>query len=298
MTARRLGLGTVQFGLDYGISNPRGQVPPAEIGRILTHAAAAGITLLDTASSYGSSEQRLGQQLPTINPPFRIVTKSPPTPLNPGPSLLSALTTSLQRLRQKRLYGLLIHHANDLFKPSGKQLLAALWQCQKQGLVQKIGVSVYSSVEIDRLLTLFTPDIVQLPINVADQRLIQSGHLQKLKKRGIEIHARSLFLQGVLLMPPAPRPPFFFPMRHHFETLHHTFNEQGCSPLEGCLRFGLAQTELDTLLVGVTTVTELEEILAAVQRAETDKNQLPFPQLAINETRFLNPAQWVLQPTG
>ena len=100
------------------------------------------------------------------------------------------------------VYGLLAHHADDLLVPGGRRVFEEMQRLLEEGLVRKIGVSVYSGQQIDSILELYTPDIVQLPLNLFDQRLLESGHLEKLKRRGVEIHARSVFLQGLLLIEP------------------------------------------------------------------------------------------------
>lgn len=297
MTCQKLGLGTVQFGMDYGVFNQCRHVPPEEVARILIKASESGVTLLDTAATYGNSEEVLGQVIPSEST-FQIVTKTPPVPETQitqehGKALISTLRASHKRLKQKTVYGLLAHRVADLLKPGGKYLLEALQKCKADKLVTKIGVSVYTSKDIDAILEIFTPDIVQLPINVADQHLIRSGYLKELKKRGVEIHARSIFMQGLLLMEPEVVPDYFTPVKPRFNTLKRTFAEHGWSPLQGCLQFGLSLPELDAIIVGVTNIKELEEILA-VARMPPATHHFDFQPLAIEEEKFINPANWIL----
>ncbi|HIJ84142.1 MAG: Aryl-alcohol dehydrogenase [Magnetococcales bacterium] len=297
MKIQKLGLGTVQFGLDYGISNQRGRVSEGEAWDILSLAANNGVTLLDTATGYGDSELVLGGIMAARPGFFRVVTKlpvaaGPEVSEKDGENVAAALTRSLSRLGLPAVYGLLAHHATDLLKPDGHRLIRAMEACRDAGMTQKIGVSIYTATEIDGILDLFTPDVIQLPINVADQRLIHSGHLEKLKKRGVEIHARSIFLQGLLLMPPEKLPDYFSPVRHHFAAIHSAFDAKGWSPLEGCLRFAMEQPELDFVLTGVTGVDELEEIVAIVQRCDNDYHRQTFPAVPDESAHYLNPACW------
>ena len=297
MICHKLGLGTVQFGLDYGVSNLTGCVSEKTVGRLLIKAADNGVTLLDTAATYGKSEAILGQVIPRGKVAFRVVTKTPvvaedTVTAEHGKMLETVLHDSLKRLGQERVYGLLVHHAVDLLKPGGRHLLEALRRCKDAGLVSKIGVSVYCAAEIDGILDVFTPDIIQLPISVADQRLIQSGHITELKNKGVEIHARSLFLQGLLLMDIEMLPEYFAPVKHHFQTIHGAFTEQGWSPLEGCLRFGLEQTELDIVLVGVVSIHELEDILGVAQRCNYYGSSFASEALAFQSEKYLNPVMW------
>ncbi len=208
---RRIGLGTVQFGVDYGITNTDGMTPPEEVGAILDLAARNGIDLLDTAHLYGQSEAALGQAiLPGQN--FNIVTKTPDFQTldpdgdnNASGSLAVAFARSLENLNRQNIYGLMVHNAGGMRGPHAREIYGALAALKTDGLVQKIGLSVYGADDIDHVINHCGPiDIVQVPCNLFDQRLIKSGYLGKLKERGVEIHARSIFLQGALLADEVP----------------------------------------------------------------------------------------------
>ena len=292
--AKRLGLGTVQFGADYGISNARGRLSENEVRGILEYAGQCGITLLDTASLYGDSEAVLGRSLPAERG-FRIVSKTPAA----GNAVVDeafclevekALYRSLELLQQPSLYGLLIHDVKDLLKPGGERLLSTLQSFHSKGLVQKIGVSVYDAAQIDAVLEMFTPHIIQLPLSVADQRLRVSGHLKKLCACGVEIHARSLFLQGALLMDPQTLPQHFDPVRQHFTDFGLAAERAGLTRLQACLQFAFSLPEISTALVGVTSQEELAEIVSACGQSE----ELAFDAdaFALNDERYTNPLHW------
>ncbi|MEW5995005.1 MAG: aldo/keto reductase, partial [Candidatus Zixiibacteriota bacterium] len=173
------------------MSNRLGRAPKSEVGRILDYAAASGIGLLDTAAAYGISEAVLGE---TLSPghPFRIVTKTRPchcaaVTAPEQKRVVETFHRSLRKLKQPRVYGLLVHNADDLLLPGGELLVDALHQLKAAGLVEKIGVSVYIGDQIDAVARIFTPDLVQLPVNLLDQRLIHGGHLTRLKQAGVEI---------------------------------------------------------------------------------------------------------------
>ncbi len=293
----KLGLGTVQFGLDYGISNTEGRVAVTEVSDILATARSAGITLLDTAAAYGKSEKILGQ-CAGDEPGFRVVTKTPAfkddiIAAESGRKLVWTFENSLEQLKRKSLYGVLLHSADDLLKPGGEYLIDALRGLRAKRLVRKIGVSVYTDRQIDQVLDVFTPDIVQLPLNLLDQRLIKSGHLAELKKCGVEIHTRSAFLQGLLLMDPEKVDPFFEPIREHLRQFRKALNESGVTPLQAALKFCLERDEVDTVLVGVCSCRELKEICGAVSREVPD--DFDFDRWSIEDTDILNPSQWNLQ---
>lgn len=291
-----LGLGTVQFGCDYGIANRSGQVSYEEVERILGRAATLGIKVLDTAALYGLSEETLGTVLGPEHP-FQIVTKTCKLAAdsvtdNETVQLVRTFERSLKRMNQNSVYGLLIHDANDLLKPGGGKLVETLNQLKSDGRVTKIGVSVYTPEQIDKLLAMFTPDLIQVPLNVFDQRLVSGGHLERLRRGGVEIHVRSVFLQGLLLMPPGTVDAYFEPMRARLVNFHNDMTAIGSTPLQGALQFALSRTEVDTVLVGVCSRSELEEIRSAA--IHPTSTEMDFSRWAVNDPRFVDPSQWRL----
>ncbi len=299
-TVAKIGLGTVQFGLDYGIANPNGCVPFDEVEQILGRAATLGITVLDTAALYGVSEETLGRILGPEHP-FRIVTKTPKgagdqITDNDAADLAATFDRSLQRLKQRTVYGLLIHDADDLLKPGGQLLIDALRRVRDSGRVARIGVSVYTGGQLDSVLELFTPDLVQLPLNVLDQRLIADGRLDRLHQMGVEVHARSVFLQGLLLMEPQSLDAYFDPVRDRIESYREGIKRTGATPLEGALRFALGLSQIDTVIVGVCSQQELEDICVASRRRGFP--QIDFSRWAVNDPRYVNPSQWQLRQTA
>ena len=169
----KLGLGTVQFGLPYGISNKTGQVALDEIGKILQLAATSGMQIVDTAAGYGDSENVLGRSLAPAHD-FLIVTKTLPLRAEKVrredvAKAEAVFEDSLRQLGQSSVYGLLVHHSADLLNPGGDRLYAALRRWKEEGRVKKIGVSVYAREEVDRLFDRYAFDLVQLPLNVFDQ---------------------------------------------------------------------------------------------------------------------------------
>ena len=193
----RLGLGTVQFGADYGISNGQGQSSFVQAREVLAEAHRQGLAVIDTSPAYGVSEEVVGRCL-TDDHAFKIVTKTPvlgaaALTRDDAAVVKGSFYRSLQKLGQESLYALLVHHIGDLLAANGELLWDVMSDMKKWGLVEKIGVSAYSGDQIDRLLTRFPIDIVQVPLNVFDQRLVKSGYLAGLKKRGVEIHVRSGF---------------------------------------------------------------------------------------------------------
>lgn len=290
-----LGVGTVQFGLDYGVSNASGKVAEAEVRDILALAEKNRVLLLDTAAAYGDSETVLGRCLQRGHP-FRVVTKTIPLRSlsaadDPPIAVREGVSRSLDRLAQDTVYGLLVHHASDLLGPYGDVVWGILEQAKNNGQVTKIGSSVYEGVEIDALLDRYPLEIVQMPLNVFDQRLLTGGQLQRLKDRGVEVHARSVFLQGLLLMEPAAAPAWFEPVRQHLVTWRSALDSRGLSPARGALAFVRSLTEVDVVLTGVESAAQLAVNIENFAAAPVDMDFNPF---ALNDERFVNPSCWRL----
>lgn len=288
--AAELGLGTVQWGLPYGVANAGGQTPREEVSAILREARRHGVCVLDTASQYGEAESVLGYH---ALDGFRIITKTPSFGaaeifgVQAG-ELADTFRRSLVRLSCNRLYGFLLHRADDLLMPGGHHLLHAMKDLKTQGLVSRIGVSVYEGRQIDAVLRLFRPDIVQLPLNVLDQRLLRSGHLDRLKAAGVEVHVRSVFLQGLLLMPPDRLPAFFAPMREVLSRWHESVAGQGLTPTQAALAFVRDCPGVDVMLVGVNTVGQFRTCLADYAGAPA----FDASGLGCDDARYVNPMNW------
>ncbi|HJR57366.1 MAG TPA: aldo/keto reductase [Rhizomicrobium sp.] len=275
----KLGLGTVQFGQAYGVSNTGGQVSRAEAAAILARAAQAGIMVLDTAANYGEAEKVLAA-LDTA--PFRIVTKTGPVK-NGVETVIARARRSVDMLNADTL---LVHAAADLDEPG---LWPALQQLKVEGVFRKIGISTYFADDPAAMAKRFRPDVMQLPFSLLDQRLLQDGSLTRLKDLGVEIHARSLFLQGLMLMPPGDVPPHLQGAGPHLTKLRARLAAAGSTPLAAALGFVLSRPEIDIALVGVTARDELDEIIAAAA--------LPLPAIdwsacAMDDERILTPSLW------
>ena len=294
----KIGLGTVQFGLDYGISNSQGSTPESEVADILEYAWQNGITILDTASGYGNSEEVLGRTSPA-NSSFDIITKTPAFPENTidktdAEKLIDTFRVSLNRLRQSAIYGLHFHNSGDLMKDGSQHLWEAVQSLKEDGLINKIGVSVYSPREIDILLNKYPLDLIQLPLNVFDQRMSQEGYLKHLKELEIEIHCRSVFLQGLLLMTPDKLPDYFNSIRNMMFQYCEVLQDQDISPLDAAMKFVSQQPEIDCVIVGVNNRSHLTEILNVTKNIDRLTPCIDFSTYSINEEAIINPSLWRL----
>lgn len=288
MTSSRIALGTVQFGLSYGIANSSGKVPDAEAARILDDAARLGIDTLDTAIAYGDSESVLGAAGVSR---FRIVTKLPAVPdncIDIEHWAREHMRQSLQRLRVDSVDAVLLHRPDQLLMSGGEQLYGALQNLKSSGLTRNIGVSIYAAQELDLLCRHFDLDLVQAPFNILDSRLLLSGWLDMLHQRGIELHTRSVFLQGLLLMPTDVRPAAFQRWQPIWSEWDRWLKEVGLTPLQACLRYILSFKKIDRVVVGIDNIEQLRQIVSV---SDTDLPSLPcWP--GNMDADLLNPANW------
>jgi len=254
-------LGTAQFGLKYGISNKTGKIKYEEIEKIIDYCIDQDICAIDTAQSYGESESILGH----FNlAKFKVITKI----LHSG-----SLEKSLEKLKISSLYGVLLHNENEIDANWSK-----LVKYKTQGLVEKIGVSVYSPDNLLTIMKNYTIDIVQLPLNILDQRFI--ALLSKIKERKIEIHVRSVFLQGLLLMEYSQVPDFFCPIKTILKKIPR-------DKLGFALNFVKNIDEIDKIVIGVTSRRELEEICTAYRKKTFD-----YSDFSIGDENMINPSLW------
>lgn len=277
----RLALGTVQFGLAYGISNSAGEVADDELDTILALARKLGVDTLDTAQAYGKAEARLGMH--STND-FQLSTK-----LAPGidaKDVDSYVESSLQRLGRPRLDGLLLHRSQD----ASPALFEALATLQQEGKVGKTGVSVYAPEELALWLEQGYPlELVQLPANLLDQRFLRAGWLDRLQAMGCEIHVRSLFLQGLLLMQPALRPAYFDAFREPLSRLDGW--RPHLSALHKALALIPALPQVNRFVVGVCHAHELAAIASAYTHLHPAQDA-DLAALACDEPALINPAMW------
>lgn len=288
--AARLALGSAQFGLSYGIANTRGRIAHEEALAILEEARRAGIDTIDTAAAYGDSERVLGE-LGTRG--LRVVTKLPAIPKHiedVAAWVDRSVAESIARLRVPRLYGLLLHRPQDLLTRRGDRLYQSIQRVQASGLVKKIGVSVYGPDELDALLPAYPVDLVQAPFSVLDRRLEVSGWMQRLKEQRVELHSRSAFLQGVLLMPAGARPRRFERWQPIWRAWHQWLDETGLSALQACLGFVLAHPEIDRLVVGVDGSSHFSEVVAAARLSGAVL--MPPSELSSDDLDLIDPSRW------
>lgn len=284
----KLALGAAQFGLDYGIANRKGIVPKHEVVNILYTAYQNGIDIIDTASVYGNSEQLLGD-IGTDR--FKIITKLPKYNRHyPDPEswVFSQFQTSLVKLRRDSIYGLLIHQVSELKEDYWPGISRALQRLKLDGLVNKIGVSVYSPKDIEISINAMPVDLVQAPFNLIDRRIHESGWLDRLYHRGVEVHVRSVFLQGLLLMNYPNIPEYFKPWGIIFEEWNSWLDNNGITSTQACLAYTLSFPQISRIVVGVDNNEQMRNLI----EASGTSHILNFPTISNSDERLINPSTW------
>lgn len=280
----KLVLGTVQFGLNYGINNQSGQVQQHEVGDILQLAKKYGINTLDTSSAYGTSESALGKALSEKSIHFQIVSKYPQS----GESVATVFASSTEKLCQNKLYGYLVHHFE--FYLSHPQLWEEMNQLKVEGKVEKIGFSLYNTDQLQYLLDKDIKfDILQFPYNLFDRQF--DVYLPLLKQCGVEIHTRSVFLQGLffkdldsLSWQLEPLKPYLLQIRTYCAA--HSITIEQCA-----LSFVLQNPFIDGVLIGVDSATQLQNNMnVAIHTIEVEELA---KQITVKETSLLNPSNWL-----
>jgi len=288
----RLGLGSVQWGMSYGIANFCGQPSSLMISQILATAADAGVSLIDTAASYGDAESKLGEVC--VSRKFRVVTK---TTLDSFGELSidgvkAGFFRSMNRLKCKKIYGLLVHDAGHLLKGEFScELWNILSELKDDGYVEKIGVSVYTPEQLERISDNFPIEIVQLPYSVYDQRFAISGSFDRLKRAGVEVHVRSAFLQGLILMSVDALPKHFSSMRTNHALFIEFCNEMNLSPVQVALGFCLSSVGVDRVIVGFETQDQFKSILKAAANVKEDLCDL-MTKFRIDDENIILPINW------
>ena len=285
----KLALGTVQFGLGYGVGNKSGQTSLAEAVKIWALAKTSGIDLIDTAIAYGESEQVIGG-LGVEG--FKVVTKLPPIPADIDDVVgwvEYQFFNSLRRLGVESIYGLLLHRSSDFLKEYGRTLIGVLDNLRNKGFTEKIGVSIYDPFELESVLKIVEIGLVQAPLNLVDDRLESSGWLQRLEEQNIEVHTRSTFLQGLLLMQREAIPAKFERWSSVWDEWHRQLTTSKTSAAAACLSYPLSLRKVSRVVVGVETAEQLELLIKSAGRPFVNQD---WTFMRSQDPILINPSNW------
>ena len=285
--AARLGLGVAQFGLD-GRAPARGRPPEVEVRDMLALAGRSGLRLLDTAAASTHGEAMLGAAM-SKQASQRVLIKAPRG--DRGAAFVRAeVRAALARLGLGRAEAVIVQSAGDLFAPYGAEWWAGLKALREEGLVARVGISAYASDDPAGLARRFQPDILQAPASLLDQRLLIDGGLARVRDHGVEVHLRSIFLNGLLFLPPDRAPSQIGDAAiARLARARRLILEGRSDPLRAALGFALSRPEADAVIVGAANLAELTAVLAAASRPAPD---LDWDDMALDNPEAADPRRW------
>jgi aryl-alcohol dehydrogenase-like predicted oxidoreductase len=280
----KLGLGASQFPSGASV---RGRPPEAEVRDMLLSAGRAGLGVLDAGQAQPVAEQMLGVQMPRPAP-FHVLVRS--VRGDRGPDAVEAeVRATLARLRLTKARAVVVQSAADLFAASGLSLWHRLKKLRDEGLFDRVGVSAYASDDPAGLARRFRPDLIQAPASLLDQRLLLDGSLMAVREMGIEVHLRSIFLNGLLFLPPDRVPAQLKGAAGRLSRARRMIAEGRSDPLQAALGFALSRPEADAVIVGASTAAELAAVIAAASSPPPD---LDWDEMAIDDPVALDPRRW------
>jgi aryl-alcohol dehydrogenase-like predicted oxidoreductase len=282
----KLVIGSAQLGMNYGLFNNK-KIDHKEFKKIEKIVLKSKINFIDTAISYGDSENIIGSsKLKNLH----IITKiklSSKKNIQVRDWVLKEISKSLYKLKIKKIYGVLIHDYKDLLGKFGKDYLLSLQELKKKKIIKKIGISIYDSYEIKKFWKFWKPDLIQVPFNALDNRILNSGWINILKKFKVKIFARSIFLQGLLINEDSS-----FKINKNYKiTLNKYKNwcsRNNISLIQGCIHFVKQFKKIDYLVVGFNNYNQLKEIIDVFK-----KKQIIIPRkFSTNKINLIDPRKW------
>lgn len=251
---------------------------------------------LDTAQEYVGSEISIGMNL-NKNLNKKIISKIPSIKNdkynNPKKFLISNVKKSIKNLKVEKIYGLLFHEPKDIYLHNFKDYFSILKNAKKNGIIQKIGFSLYDPEDLNFVMENFMPDLIQVPLNLVDQRFLQNNSLKKAKLLGVEIHVRSIFLQGLLIVPPELWPEHLKIHSDEVREINNIFSSKNISIIEACFQFLQSQNVIDVAIVGVQNYREFYNIRSLLQKVETNKfSKVNWNKFSSTNDIFIDPRKW------
>ena len=283
---KKLVLGTANFGKKYGIRKLKSKKNYLILKTLLKN----NVNWLDTSGAYTNSEKIIGNS--RLN--FNIISKNhfnfshslPKKKLQK--KIKKIIEKSLTNLKRKKIYAFLIQKSGVLLSKNGEQIYEILKEYKKEKKILKIGVSTYNFKELRKIIKKFKIDIVQAPFNIVNDELTKSGTLNFLKRKKIEVHVRSIFLQGILLVKSKKLPKKLNFLKQHWILLEKFYKKNSLTPIETCLRFVLSFRKIDKIVFGVDEVNQLKQIL----KSRINRVNLPFPKIELKNKDILSPIFW------
>lgn len=285
----KLILGTVQFGLKYGINNTIGKPNDNEVLSLLKIAYSSGIRVLDTAEAYGNAHKLIGNyHKKQDNSKFEIITKFPH---DIKYNLIKSKVFEYLDLMNVNTLDVMMFHSFDSFK-SNYNALKTLNELKSDGLINNIGVSVYTNTQLESLLNEDLITVVQLPFNLLDNFSVRGNLINKLKEKGKVIHTRSAFLQGLFFKRHSDDIFIVQALKPHLKTLNQITKEQGCSMEELALSYCINQKNINNVIIGVDSINQLNANIKAASYELNEEALKCVNNITVENLELLNPSLW------
>ena len=286
----KLILGTVQFGLNYGVNNTVGKPSKENIKSILDSAYNSGIQLLDTAEAYGDSQNKIGEYHNNSTNKFNVITKFSSNVEEFSLNIIERVHDNLKILDVDKLYCYMFHSFDDFenyFDNYRKDLLLL----KKHGIIDNIGVSVYTNNELESVLKFDEISLVQLPFNLLDNDNKRRSILKKAKIKGIEIHTRSVFLQGLFFKKTSELGDKIKPLEPYLRSLNDLCDKD-YKINDLALNYVCNKKNIDRVLIGVDNVVQLKANIASEKRNIQKEIFKKIEAIDVKEIELLNPSNW------
>jgi aryl-alcohol dehydrogenase-like predicted oxidoreductase len=287
----KLILGTVQFGLNYGINNTKGKLSEHEVFRLLETAYDLGIRMIDTAEAYGDSHKIISNFQKNSKKKFNIISKYSPSNIEYPSDLIQRIQVHCLDFNVDYLEGYLFHSYVDFINSFNKDP-EILDKIAISGLVKKIGVSVYSNDEIEDLLNFKNISLIQLPFNLFDNEYQRKVILEKAKKRNIEIHTRSVFLQGLFFKNINTLNTIFSPLKSNLAILETLTQKNNVDINSLALNYAIDKKYIDKVLIGVDSIDQLTKNIKSINNVFDNSIFKKIDSIKIENTKLLNPSNW------
>ncbi len=289
----KLILGTVQFGKIYGINNESGKPSKNEIFSILKGAHNSGIDILDTAESYGDAHKIISEFHSKSNLRFKIMTKYSPNNREYPSDLINRVNFHCLNFNINYLYCYMFHSFND-FKDYASEKRNILQELKSSGKVKRIGVSIYENKELENLLDYDEVDLIQLPFNLLDNDYQRKEVISKARKRGIEIHTRSVFLQGLFFKDIVKISGNLLDLKYDLNILKNQVKKSSLSMTAFALNYPLTKAYIDKVIIGVDSLTQLKDNINCLGKIDFRSAYKDIDLIKVNSVKLLNPSNWKL----
>lgn len=296
MTHSKICIGTAQLGMNYGISNNSSKMKTNDFNKIIKYSIANNINFIDTANTYGNSENLIGKTLKKIDDKstFKVISKFNNLrniqKKKIREKIFHQIELSIKKLGTKKLYAALIHNVKDLESKKKKEIYNVFLNLKKKGLVEKIGFSAYETKDLKKYLIKYKFDIVQFPFSIFDQRILDKKIQNLLKRKKIEVHIRSIFLQGLLLLP-AKKIPKKFNLEENLKKWNNYLLENKINNIDACIKFILRYNFYKKIVIGFNNFSQFKHVVNRFKILKKNKMKINFKNFE-NKSELINPSKW------